>query len=126
PARPAGPLPLPESHSPVLQIVGGTATGPLVGGNLSLLAATVGTGVALSASGAILFLEEVNEPSYRLDRLLTQLLLSGSLNEVAGIAVGAITECGDAGMNGNPTIAELLFDRLGGLGVPIACGFPFG
>ena len=124
--RPLGRLPLPTGSQPPLAIVPGSATGALIGGNLSLLAATIGTDVEVSAEGAILFLEEVGEPAYRLDRLLTQLVLSGVLDGVAGIAVGAITECSDAGTNGNPTATELVSDRLRELGVPVACGFPFG
>jgi muramoyltetrapeptide carboxypeptidase len=124
---PGGTLPLPEGLSPPpVQIVGGVATAPLVGGNLSLLAATVGTTVQLSADGAILFFEDVGEPLYRIDRLLTQLRLSGTLDRVAGVLVGALSDCPDAEADGLPTIVELLSDRLGDLGVPVACGYPFG
>jgi muramoyltetrapeptide carboxypeptidase len=124
---PGGLLPFPDdSFPPPVAIVGGVATAPLVGGNLSLLAATIGTAVQLSPDGAILFFEEVGEPLYRIDRLLTQLRLSGTLDRVAGIFVGALSECPDAGANGLPTIPELLADRLGDLGIPVAYGFPFG
>jgi len=120
------PLPVPVNWRPSKVLVPGTCTGPLAGGNLSLIAATIGTDVQIATAGTILILEEVGEPAYRLDRLLTQLLLAGLLDEVVGIAVGGITDCADADKPGNPTTEELLFDRLGSLGIPIATGFPFG
>jgi len=107
-------------------VVEGVAEGPLVGGNLVLLAATVGTFWALRTRGALLFFEEVGEATYRLDRLLTQLRLSGALDGVKGILVGALSECPDEGAPNTPALSDLLRDRLGDLGVPVARGFPFG
>jgi muramoyltetrapeptide carboxypeptidase len=118
--------PPPSGAAPVATIAEGTAEGPLVGGNLSLLAATMGTPFQVDARGAILFLEEVGEPAYRLDRLFSQLLLAGVFDDVAGIAVGAITECPDSGADDIPSPVRIVADRLGNLGVPIAAGFPFG
>lgn len=122
----AGTLPSPESaEAPVTTIRGGTVEGPLVGGNLSLLAATLGTPIALRSRGAILCLEEVGEPGYRVDRLLTQLRLAGVLQGIAGIAVGRFNgtspEAADL-----PSVNEILQDRLGDLQLPVAAGFPFG
>lgn len=124
---PAGAIPFPDAgRCRADTLVGGVAEGPLLGGNLSLLAATVGTPYAISPRGAILFLEEVGEPAYRIDRLLSQLRLAGVLDAVAGVAVGAISETPDRPGSGMPSPAELLLDRLGELGVPVAFGFPFG
>ena len=126
-AWPAGVLPFPSGSAGRAETLrAGDAQGPLVGGNLSLLASTLGTPYSVQPRGAILFLEEVGENVYRLDRLLSHLKLAGVLDQVAGIAIGAITEVPDEGRGGLPTVAELLHDRLGGLGVPIATGFPFG
>jgi muramoyltetrapeptide carboxypeptidase len=123
----AGVLPFPaEGPGRADTVTGGVAEGPLVGGNLALLAATLGTPFAVQAEGAILFIEEVGEHAYRLDRLLTQLRLSGVLKRVAGIAVGAVSEQPDAGRDDVPLAADLLRERLGDLGVPVAMGFPFG
>ncbi len=72
--------------------VGGQAEGLLVGGNLSLVAALLGTPWAWNMQGAILFLEDVNEELFRVDRLLTQLRLAGVLDAVAGIVLGSFTE----------------------------------
>lgn len=122
--RPAGTLPAPDSR--VRTLVAGEAEGRLVGGNLVLLAAMVGTRWAPRTRGAILFFEEVGEAPYRIDRLLTQLRLSGALRGVRGIAVGALSDCPDAGEDPEDVLASLLLDRLGDLGVPLAFGFPFG
>jgi muramoyltetrapeptide carboxypeptidase len=122
-AEPAGVLPFPAGGR-AETIAGGVAEGPLVGGNLSLLSATLGTPFALRPEGAILFIEEVGEHPYRLDRLLSHLRLAGVLDAIAGIAVGGITESPE--VEGAPSGAEVVADALGGLGIPVATGFPFG
>lgn len=124
--EPLGVLPFPASDGRPETLVDGVAEGPLVGGNLVLLAATLGTAWSLQAEGSIVFLEEVGEATYRLDRLLTQLRLSGALRGVRGVVVGALSECSDEHSEETPALSELLVDRLGDLGVPIARGFPFG
>lgn len=122
----AGPLPLPAEDPPPTPLVPGVAEGPLVGGNLSLLAATVGTPFQVQSAGSILFIEEVAEPAYRVDRLLSQLLLARVFDGVAAVAVGAISECPDAGSAGIPDPREVVLERLQGLGVPVVYGLPFG
>jgi muramoyltetrapeptide carboxypeptidase len=125
--EPGGVLPFPAGGPDRARaLVGAVAEGPLVGGNLALLAATVGTPFALRARGAILFLEEVGEAAYRVDRMLSQLLLAGMLEGVAGVAIGAFSECPDPPDAGLPAAEEVLLDRLRDLGVPVAFGFPFG
>jgi muramoyltetrapeptide carboxypeptidase len=125
-ASAAGTLPLPDAAGPVRPLVGGSVEGHLAGGNLSILAATIGTPFEVDAGGAILFIEEVGEPAYRVDRLLSQLLLAGILEDAAGFVVGAISECPDEGTPDLPEPAEVVLDRLGSLGVPVAYGLPFG
>ena len=122
-AEPAGVLPFPPGGRGET-LAGGVAEGPLLGGNLSLLSATLGTPYAIQPEGAILFFEEVGEHPYRLDRLLSHLKLAGVLDAVAGIAVGGITET--PRVEGAPGGMEVVHDRLAGLGIPIATGFPFG
>lgn len=122
--EPAGVLPFPADGGRAETLAGGVAEGPLLGGNLSLLSATLGTPFAIRPEGAILFIEEVGEHPYRLDRLFSHLRLAGVLSAVAGIAVGGITE--SPVIDGAPTAAEVVHDVLGGLGVPVAAGFPFG
>jgi muramoyltetrapeptide carboxypeptidase len=110
------------------RLVPGRASGLTVGGNLSLLAAGLGTpdGRQPGPSGAgfagcILLLEDVREEGYRLDRMLTQLLRAGALDGVRGIALGGWTGCGPP-----EAVRQVMQDRLGGLGVPVAWGLPFG
>jgi len=120
----AGVLPFPGDGARAEAITGGAAEGRLVGGNLSLVAATLGTPYAIDARGAILFLEEVGEAPYRVDRLLSQLRLAGVLDGVTGIALGGFTETGVD--EDSPGVLDVLRDLLGGRGVPVAHGFPFG
>lgn len=123
--EPVGVLPFPPGGAVRGEtLAGGVAEGPLVGGNLSLLSATMGTPYAVQPEGALLFIEEVGESPYRLDRMLSHLKLAGVLDAVSGIIVGGVTEV--PGDNGAALAGEVLHDRLGGLGVPVAAGFPFG
>jgi muramoyltetrapeptide carboxypeptidase len=104
-------------------LVPGRATGPLLGGNLCLLAASVGTPDLPDLTGAVLLVEDVQEPPYKVDRMLTQLRRAGALAGVAGVAVGQFTRCTDGWAT---TVAEVLTERLGDLGVPVLGGFPVG
>ena len=92
----------------------GRAVGRTLGGNLTLLASSLGTDTSLPAAGGIVLVEDESEVDYRIDRMLTQLLRSGYLDGVAGIITGAFTNCGPPEVIG-PVLAE----RLGGLGVPM-------
>ncbi len=74
-------------------INGGRAQGILVGGNLSLICATLGTPYEIDTRGKILFLEDIDEEPYKIDRMLTQLYLAGKLNEAAGIILGDWNNC---------------------------------
>ncbi len=106
-------------------IVGGRAQAPVVGGNLCLLAALCGTRHQLDARGRILMLEEVGEPAYKLDRLLQQIRSAGVLDGVAAVAVGELHDCHlPPGVTW--THNDVLMDHLGGLGVPVVTGLPFG
>ncbi|NUO56511.1 MAG: LD-carboxypeptidase [Hamadaea sp.] len=101
----------------------GRAEGVLIGGNLAMLASSVGTAHMPDLTGAILLVEDVNEQPYRIDRMLTQLLRSGALTGLAGVAIGQFTEC-DA--EGGPAAEEVLEERLAPLGVPLLGGLPIG
>ena len=104
-----------EIHYPgAVTVVGGTARGITLGGNLSLLSSSVGTGTSLPARGGILMIEDENEADYRIDRMLTQLRRSGYLDGAAGIIGGTFTGCGEPGQ-----IEAILAERLGDLGVPL-------
>lgn len=98
--------------------VPGHARGRLVGGNLSLVAALLGTRWAWPVAGAILFLEDVCEAPYRIDRLLTQLRLAGVLDAASAFVLGSFTEGEDP--------AAVLQEHLAGLGKPLLAGWPAG
>ncbi|HKT86246.1 MAG TPA: LD-carboxypeptidase [Novosphingobium sp.] len=106
---------------------GGKARGRLIGGNLTVLSALVGTPYLPDFTGAILFLEETNEAEYRIDRMLTQLALAGVLGKVAGIVFGQCTDCtnSDSGYS-SFTIYEVLDRQFSSLGVPAFQGAEFG
>ncbi|MGI5237038.1 S66 peptidase family protein [Dactylosporangium sp. CA-139066] len=99
----------------------GRASGVLLGGNLAMLVSTLGTVDMPDLAGAVVLLEDVGEAPYRIDRMLTQLLRAGALAGVRGIALGQFTEC-----EGTGSVADVLAERLGGLGVPVLAGLPIG
>ncbi|MFC4021165.1 LD-carboxypeptidase [Micromonospora sp. GCM10011542] len=103
--------------------VAGRATGPLLGGNLCLIAASAGTPDLPDLTGAVLLIEDVQEPPYKVDRMLTQLRRAGALDRLAGVAVGQFTDCADGW---DTTIVDVLTERLGDLGVPVLGGLPIG
>jgi muramoyltetrapeptide carboxypeptidase len=103
-------------------LVPGTASGVTFGGCASLLAAEAGAPFGRSTGeGGILVLEDVGEPPYRIDRILTQLLRAGVLDGVAGVVLGSWRDCGDYA-----EVRDVLSDRLGGLGVPVIEELGFG
>jgi muramoyltetrapeptide carboxypeptidase len=103
----------------------GEAAGPVVGGTLTQLAATMGTPWAFDPpQGAILFLEDVGERPYRLDRLVTQLKLAGVLRRVAGVMLGTFPQCDEPG--GTPTAREVLATLFADFTGPVVAGVPVG
>jgi len=101
----------------------GVARGLLAGGNLSLLFACQASGRLRLPAGALLVLEDVTESAYRVDRMLSALLASGALDAIAGVVVGDFTDCPDSY---GVSVAEVLGERLGALGVPVLSGLSFG
>ena len=113
----------PVSFSPVAgnSLISGSATGPLMGGNLSLICYVVGTPFLPSLDGCILFIEDKGEPLYRIDRMLTHLSLAGQLKRIAGLIGGEFMECGDP-----PAVDDLLNTAASDLKIPLITGFPVG
>ena len=99
----------------------GRAQGVLLGGNLSLIGDLIGTPFLPSFKGKLLFIEEKGEPLYRIDRMLTHLLLSGELEKCAGLMVGAFEECGDPA-----SVIDLVRERCSRLSVPVLTGLSVG
>lgn len=108
----------------------GVAVGRLVGGNLSVLITTLGTPYQPPFQNRILFIEDIGEQPYRLDRLLTHLLNAGLLQQVAGVAVGVNRDCEDSKGSKkrefHQSSADVFRERLSTLGVPVVMGLPFG
>ena len=129
-AQPAGSICVGYAEKTVSILRGGVAEGQLVGGNLSLICASLGTPFAPSFKGKIIFFEDVSERPYRLDRLLTQLLNAGIFSQVIGVAVGVNKDCNEPkGKNGKEYYqsgAEVVKERLSTLRVPVVVGLPFG
>lgn len=105
-------------------ITPGQVEGPLIGGNLSLLASLVGTRFMPSLSGAVVLLEDIGERPYRLDRMWMHLKLAGALEGVAGVVLGEFTDCEEKGANF--TSGQVLAELTGSLGVPVLAGLPIG
>jgi muramoyltetrapeptide carboxypeptidase len=118
------------TQSPVTILKSGMATGPLIGGNLSVFIALIGTPYQPRFKGSILFFEDVQEQPYRFDGRITQLLNAGLLQQVAGVAVGNNKDCTDPdaakSKEYHQTVEDVLKDRLLPLGVPVVSGLPFG
>ncbi|MBC7621996.1 MAG: LD-carboxypeptidase [Aeromicrobium sp.] len=108
----------------------GVAEGRLVGGNLAVLSALIGTPYAPDWRGALLFLEEIREAPYRIDRMLTQLKQAIPFNDAAGVLLGVFRRSVDAGaaVDSEPRLSleQALDDHFTGLSVPAAYGFSFG
>lgn len=121
-ADPVALTPVPTEETAPVRIPG-VATGPLLGGNLCLVTSSIGTSDMPDLSGAILLLEEIDEPPYKVDRMLTHLRRAGCLDRVTGVAVGQFTGCADGWA---VDIADVITERLTGLGVPVLGGLPIG
>lgn len=107
----------------------GVAEGRLTGGNLSTIVSTLGTPYEIDTTNAILFIEEIHEEPYRVDRMLTQLRLAGKLQSCAGIALGNFRDCEAKGSSvSEPSfpLLRVLEDRIADLGIPAVYGLPFG
>jgi muramoyltetrapeptide carboxypeptidase len=124
--RPAFKFPEFETWNP------GSAEGQLTGGCLSIVTAGLGTPYEIETEGKILFLEDLGEPAYRLDRMLTHLRLAGKLDKAAGLLLGTFLDCipdqHDLTARATPEYSaqEALQDVLRDLPIPILAGFPAG
>ncbi len=133
PVRLGGPPPFERAEgrvdweNRVTTLVPGKARGRLLGGNLCLMSHLCGTPYFPDLRGAILFLEDVEEAYYRIDRMLTQLWLSGALAGVAGVAFGKFTNCNSSPFFlQNRPLDDILAERCRALGVPAISGIMVG
>jgi len=109
-------------------LVPGRVQGPLLGGNLEVFSRLIGTPYLPDLGGAILFLEDLGERPYRVDRLITHLDGAGVFSAVSGVVLGAFSGClePEATRAGSPTVEEVLEERLGRLAIPVMLGGAFG
>ena len=110
----------------IVTVVPGRATGRLVGGNLTLLQALVGTPYFPDLDGAILFLEDIGEDLYRIDRMLGHLRLAGALDAIAGVAIGHFSRMRHTTFEGGFGLDEVLRTYFAPGNIPVAHGFPIG
>lgn len=114
----------------ILKINSGKAEGRLIGGNLSLLVSLMGTEFDFNLDNKILFLEEVGEEPYRIDRMLTQLINSRKLENCRAIVMGKFSNCEvkkeNPSFKDSLNLREVLIDRLGSLKIPVIYGLSFG
>jgi muramoyltetrapeptide carboxypeptidase len=107
-------------------IRGGKARGPLVGSNLSVLTTLLGTPYQPNFTGAILFLEDINEYIYRVDRMLAHLKQAGALDALSGVVLGQFTDCKPGDGFGSLTLEEVFADYFKELNIPVYSGALFG
>lgn len=125
-SEPLGELTNPNDGPLIKTISEGEASGDLVGGNLSLMASTLGSPYEIDTKGKILVLEDTDEPPYRIDRYLTQLWLANKLHDAAGIIVGEFTSYELTKDEPSLTLWEVLRDRIGASGRPAIYGLSCG
>ncbi len=104
----------------------GAAQGPLLGGCLSMLCALMGTPYLPDLTGAILFIEDIGEEPYRIDRQLTQLKHAGVLHKLAGLAIGRFEDCAPKGPAPSLTLEEVFEEVLSDVDIPVVSGLPYG
>jgi muramoyltetrapeptide carboxypeptidase len=108
-------------------ITAGKCRGQLIGGNLTLLSAMAGTPYGMKdLKGKILFMEDIDERPYRIDRMLVQLMQNHNFKELAGIALGVFEGCNPQKDENSLTLMACFKDLLGGLGIPVFYGLSFG
>jgi muramoyltetrapeptide carboxypeptidase len=116
-----------ENEYKLMVIRGGRATGRLVGGNLSIMVSMLGTPYDIDMSGKLVFIEEVREEPYRIDRMLTQMRKAGKFTNAAGIVLGVFRDCEAREEESNGfSLMEVLYDRLYDLEIPVIYGMSFG
>jgi len=121
---------LPEEEDQINVIDSGVAVGELVGGNLSIVVSMIGTEYDIDTKNKIIFLEDIGEEPYRIDRMLTQMRQSGMFDSCSAVALGIFRRCEIDEENpefGNSlTLRQVFEDRLGDLGIPVIYGLSFG
>ena len=104
----------------------GKATGQLIGGNLSLVADAIGTLNDPDTTGKILVLEEVDEYTYKIDRMLMHLIRSGKMDGLAGLVIGHMTDIKEPELPFSQSVKEVILEKVSRFGYPVSFNFPIG
>jgi muramoyltetrapeptide carboxypeptidase len=123
--QPPGKMENPEGEE-IGVLVPGMATGKLVGGNLAVLCSMMGTPYEINTRGNLLFLEDIHEEPYKIDRMLTQLSLAGKLHEASGFVIGTWTDCESTSYPHGYTVLDVVERALIPLGKPAIFNFRAG
>ncbi|TLS37565.1 S66 peptidase family protein [Pseudalkalibacillus caeni] len=115
-----------EQISPLQVHVEGKASGPVVGGNLSLLVSTLGTPFEIDTKGKLLFIEEIEEEPYRIDRMLNQLRMAGKFQDAAGVLLGDFNNCVPGKRKESFTLEQIFEQLIVPAGKPTMSGFSIG
>jgi muramoyltetrapeptide carboxypeptidase len=116
-----------QTEDRISTIYGGKASGKLIGGNLTVLSHILGSTYTPDFKDAILFIEDVNEDIYKMDRMITQLKISGILNQLKGFVFGKCTDCGPSkGGYGSLTLEDIFEDHIKPLKIPAFSGAMIG
>lgn len=115
-----------QTENRIQTITSGKASGRVLGGNLSLLTAVMGSGYLPEWQDSILFIEDIDEAVYRVDRMMTELSLAGVLDQISGFVFGRCTECGPAGGFGSLTMEQVIAEHIRPRGIPAFSGTMIG
>ncbi|MGL5329435.1 MAG: S66 peptidase family protein, partial [Peptostreptococcaceae bacterium] len=113
------------NNEKIKSLIEGTCEGQLVGGNLALLVATMGTKYEIDTKGKILFIEDIGEEIYKLDRMLTQLALGNKFKDCVGIIFGDFCDCNKSNKD-DFELEELIIDRVKNYNKPTICNLKSG
>ncbi|PID57475.1 MAG: LD-carboxypeptidase [Ignavibacteriae bacterium] len=121
---------LPEDRNNIVTINPGKAKGELIGGNLSIVVSMIGTEYDIDSKDKIIFLEDIGEEPYRIDRMLTQMKLAGKFDNCSGVALGVFKNCeidkDDPEFEESLTLLKIFKDIFGDLEIPVVYGLSFG
>jgi muramoyltetrapeptide carboxypeptidase len=112
--------------SPVKENCMGTAKGSLIGGNMTIIYSLIGTELSYTFKNKILFIEDIGEHIYKVDRMLHAFKLAGIFNQISGLILGGFTEMEDTDVPFGKTIEELISEQVVNLGIPVAFNVPIG
>ncbi len=107
-------------------VVEGVANGPVIGGNLTLLVSTLGTPFEVNTKGKLLFIEDIDEEPYKVDRMVNQLKMANKFNEASGIIIGDFKNCVPEKPERSLTLDEVLMEHIASAGKPVLKGFHIG